>query len=52
MLTTNLAFQDGPAIYPNAAHVVTLSDRLVHRAEIQQLSGKSYRNKGAMERVR
>jgi len=51
MLTTNLAFQDWPAIFPNAACVVTLIDRLVHRAEILQLSGKSYRNKEAMERV-
>lgn len=51
LLTTNLAFQDWGAIFPNAACVVTLIDRLVHRSEVLQLVGKSYRNKEATDRL-
>ncbi len=51
LLTTNKAFGEWNQIFPNAAGVVTLIDRLVHRAEIVALEGKSYRLKEAEERA-
>ena len=50
-MTTNKAFGEWNQIFPNAACVVTLIDRLVHRAEIVALEGKSYRLKEAEERA-
>jgi DNA replication protein DnaC len=50
VLTTNKAFGEWNQVFPNAACVVTLVDRLVHRAEIVALEGKSYRLKEAQER--
>ena len=38
-------------VFPNAACVVTLVDRLLHRAEIVTLEGSSYRLKEAQERA-
>ena len=52
VLTTNKPFGEWNQIFPNAACVVTLVDRLVHRAEIVALDGKSYRLKEATERAR
>lgn len=49
VLTTNLPFQEWPDHFQNAACVVTLIDRLTHRAEIVQMAGKSYRHKEAAE---
>ena len=43
-------FGEWNPVFPNAACVVTLIDRLVHRAEIVALEGKSYRLKEAQER--
>ena len=37
-------------MFPNAACVVSLIDRLMHRAEVVRIEGKSYRQKGAEER--
>ena len=51
LLTTNKAFGKWNQVFPNAACVVTLIDRLVHRAEIVALQGKSYRLKEAEERA-
>ncbi|MBC8443278.1 ATP-binding protein [PVC group bacterium] len=51
VLTTNRPFADWSEIFPNAACVVTLVDRLVHRAEIVQIQGDSYRLKEAKERA-
>ncbi|MGH8615254.1 MAG: IS21-like element helper ATPase IstB [Gammaproteobacteria bacterium] len=51
ILTTNKPFGEWNQVFPNAACVVTLVDRLVHRAEILALEGKSYRLKEAQERV-
>ena len=51
LLTTNKAFAEWNQVFPNAACVVTLIDRLVHRAEIVALEGKSYRLKEAEERA-
>ena len=51
LLTTNKAFGEWNQIFPNAACAVTLIDRLVHRAEIVALEGKSYRLEEAEERA-
>ena len=51
VLTTNKPFAEWADIFPNAACVVTLVDRLVHRAEIIQITGDSYRLKEAKERA-
>lgn len=51
LLTTNKAFGEWNQVFPNAACVVTLVDRLLHRAEIIALEGKSFRLKEAQERA-
>jgi DNA replication protein DnaC len=51
IMTTNKDLQDWGSVFPNAACVVTLVDRLVHKAEVIQLEGKSYRHKEALERA-
>lgn len=51
LLTTNKAFGEWNQVFPNATCVVTLVDRLLHRAEIVALEGKSYRLKEAQERA-
>ena len=45
VLTTNKPFAEWAEVFPNAACVVTLVDRLVHRAESIQIQGDSYRLK-------
>ena len=52
VVTTNKAFSDWSEVFPNAACVVTLVDRLVHRAEIATIEGESYRLKEAKEHAR
>jgi len=44
-------FADWKEVFPNAASVVALIDRLVHRAEIITIEGESYRFKEARERA-
>ncbi len=51
LLTTNKVFEDWTQVFPNAGCVVTLIDRLMHRAEIVALEGESYRLKEAKERA-
>ena len=51
LLSTNKAFGEWNQVFPNAACVVALVDRLLHRAEIVSLEGKSYRFKEAQERA-
>lgn len=51
LLSTNKAFGEWNQVFPNAACVVALIDRLLHRAEIITLDGKSYRFKEAQERA-
>ena len=51
ILTTNKAFGEWNQVFPNAACVVTLVDRLVHRSEILNIAGPSYRLKEAQERA-
>ena len=50
MLTTNKAFSEWTEVFSNASCVTALIDRLVHRAEIVKIEGKSYREKEALER--
>ena len=50
LITTNRSFTEWKEVFPNAACVVSLVDRLVHRAEIIVIEGESYRVKEARER--
>lgn len=50
IVTTNKAFSDWPEVFPNAACVVSLVDRLVHHSEVISIEGESYRLKEAKER--
>lgn len=49
LLSTNKAFGDWGHVFPHAACVVTLVDRLVHRAEVIEIEAESYRLKEAKE---
>lgn len=51
VLTTNRPFKEWHEVFPNAACVVSLVDRLVHRCEVIPIQGKSYRLKEAQERA-
>jgi len=51
LVSTNKAFADWAEVFPHAACTVTLVDRLVHRAEIVEIEGDSYRLKEAKERT-
>lgn len=50
IVTTSRAFSDWGELFPNATCVVPLIDRLVHRCEIVEIEGDSYRLKEARER--
>ena len=50
IVTTNRPFAEWREVFPNAACVVSLIDRLVHNAEILPIEGESYRLKEAQER--
>jgi len=50
-ITTNKSFSEWAEVFPNAACVVALIDRLVHNAEIIPIKGPSYRRKEAQERA-
>jgi DNA replication protein DnaC len=50
LVTTNKAFNEWNEVFPHAACTVTLVDRLIHRAEIIEFEGESYRLKEAKER--
>jgi DNA replication protein DnaC len=50
LITTNRPFADWTQVFPNAACVVSLVDRLVHNAEVVSIDGDSYRLKEAQER--
>ena len=51
LITTNRPFAEWREVFPNAACVVSLIDRLVHNAEIVAIEGESYRLKEARERT-
>ena len=50
VVTTNRPFAEWQEVFPNAACVVSLVDRLVHHAEVVVIEGESYRVKEARER--
>ena len=50
VLTTNKPFVEWQTTFPNAACVVTLVDRLLHRAELVAIDADSYRLRDAEER--
>lgn len=52
VLTTNKAFAEWNQVFDSAACVVTLVDRLCHRADIVELDGESYRKKEAELRAK
>lgn len=49
LLSTNKAFSEWGEVFPHAACVVTLVDRLIHRAEVIEIEAESYRLKEAKE---
>ena len=51
VITTNRPFSEWNEVFPNAACVVSLIDRLVHHSEIIAIEGDSYRMKEARERA-
>lgn len=51
LVTTNRPFAEWGEVFPNAACVVSLIDRLIHNAEVIAIEGASYRLKEAKERT-
>jgi len=51
MITTNRCFAEWNEVFPAAACVASLIDRLVHHAEVFAIDGESYRLKEANERA-
>jgi DNA replication protein DnaC len=51
VVTTNRAFAEWREVFPNAACVVSMVDRLMHNAEIIAIEGDSYRAKEVKERA-
>lgn len=51
IITTNRPFSEWGEVFPNAACVVSLVDRLVHHSEIIVIEGESYRMKEAKDRI-
>jgi DNA replication protein DnaC len=50
IITTNIEFGQWGSLFPNATCVVTLVDRLLHRAEIVDIEGNSFRLRESQER--
>ncbi len=51
IVTTNRPFAEWNEVFPNAACVVSLIDRLVHHSEVIAIEGDSYRMKEAQEQA-
>lgn len=51
VLTTNRLFAEWNQVFPNAACVVTLVERLMHRGEAIAIAGDSFRAKEADDRA-
>jgi DNA replication protein DnaC len=51
VLTTNLAFQDWPSVFPNATCATALIDRVIHHADVLAIEGESYRLREAEKRA-
>lgn len=50
ILTTNKVFTDWGEVFPSSTCVVTMVDRLIHKAEVLKIEADSYRLKEAKER--
>jgi DNA replication protein DnaC len=50
LVTTNRPFSEWNQVFPNATSVVALVDRLIHRIEVVEIEGESYRLKESRER--
>jgi DNA replication protein DnaC len=50
IVTTNRVFEEWSEVFPHAACVVTLVDRLTHRADVITIDADSYRNRESIER--
>jgi DNA replication protein DnaC len=51
LLTTNRAFAEWNQVFPSAACVVSMIDRIIHHADIVHIDGESYRTKEANEQA-
>ncbi|WP_325003325.1 ATP-binding protein [Variovorax sp. PMC12] len=51
VVTMKKAFADWGEVFPNAARVVSLVDRLMHRVAVMRIEGESYCAKEAQERL-
>ena len=51
IITTNRPFTEWNEVFPNAACVTSIIDRLIHHSEILVLEGESYRFREAKERT-
>ena len=51
VITTNRAFAEWHEVFPNAACVVSMVDRLMHNAEVVSIKGDSYRAKEEHDRA-
>ena len=51
IITTNRPFTEWNEVFPNAACVISIIDRLIHHSEILVLEGESYRFREAKERT-
>ena len=51
IITTNRPFAEWSEVFPNAACVVSIVDRLIHHAEILVIEGDSYRMREAKQRA-
>jgi DNA replication protein DnaC len=51
IVTTNRIFEEWSEVFPHAACVVTLVDRLTHKAEVLSIDGDSFRHREAKERA-
>jgi len=49
VITTNKSFGEWDDIFPNAACVVSIVDRLIHHSEVINIKAESYRLKEAEE---
>jgi DNA replication protein DnaC len=51
IITTNRAFGEWREVFPNAASVTALIDRIIERCEVIQIEGESFRQKRFQERL-
>ena len=51
IITTNRGFAEWPSVFPNAASVTALVDRVIEKCEVVHIDGESYRGKRFAERM-